>query len=229
MAHGAPPRTDPFSGEVRFKVPLPILIPLIAIAVIGAVTIGFSRVMLAIPPEAATAVALVTAVNILIACGVIAGSKRLEQTSLVELSVIVLYPILIGVVIALLGIGEGAGHGAESGAEQPPGGPPAAGAAVEAGGTLVAENFEFASDRIVLVAGEEAELTLENADSAAHNVYIYENEADADALADENALFQGEDVAANATTTYTIPPLDAGEYPFLCRIHPNMRGTVTVE
>ena len=228
MADGAPRRTDPFSGEVRFRVPLPILIPLGAIAVIAAVTIGISRVLLAIPPEAATAVALATAVNILIACAVIAGSKRLEQTSLVELSVIVLYPILIGVVIALLGIGEGAESGAE--AERPSGDAPATGAAAPGpADTVVTENFAFEPADFTVPAGEETEITLENRDSVAHNIYIYGNEADREALADDRALFQGDDVGGNASGTYTLPALDAGDFPYLCRIHPFMVGTITAE
>jgi hypothetical protein len=42
-------RSDPLVGEVRFRVPLPILIPVAAVAVIAIVTIGLSRVLLAIP------------------------------------------------------------------------------------------------------------------------------------------------------------------------------------
>src|SRR5918992_104277 len=102
-----PPQRDPMLGEIRFKVPLPVLIPVGAVLIIALVTFGFSRVLLAVPPEAATTIALVTAANVLGACAVIALRPRLSQASIVELAVVVLYPVIIGIVIAQLNIGEG--------------------------------------------------------------------------------------------------------------------------
>ncbi len=223
MSEQHSPGTDPMVGEVRFKVPLPILIPVAALAVIALVTIGMSKVLLAIPPEAATTVALAAAANVLIAAAILAHRKRMGSTSLIEMGVIVVYPIVIGVVIALLGIGSGEEHG---GADEPP---PAQSGPVTAGGTLSAETLQFTSDAIELVAGEESEITLDNADSAPHNVWIYETAQDADDLNDDAALFEGEDVGPGESTTYSIPSLDKGEFPFICRIHPAMRGLVTVQ
>ncbi|MPZ68900.1 MAG: hypothetical protein GEU71_05165 [Actinobacteria bacterium] len=223
MSEQHSPGTDPMVGEVRFKVPLPILIPLAALVVIALVTIGMSRVLLAIPPEAATTVAIAASANVLIAAAILAHRKRMGSTSLIEMGVIVLYPIVIGIVIALLGIGGGEEH---AGADEAP---PAQAGPVAAGGTLSAETLQFSSGAIELVAGEESELTLDNADSAPHNVWIYETAQDADDLNDDATLFQGEDVGPGESATYTISALDKGEFPFLCRIHPAMRGVVTVE
>ena len=223
------PSQDPFTGEVRFKVPLPLLIPLVAVAVIAAVTIGIAWVLLNIPPEAATTVALAVSINVLIACAVVASRRRMEQTSLVEMAIIVLYPILIGVVIAQLGIGGG-GHGAEAEGEGHAAPAAAAGSGpVEPGGTIVSHDFAFDPDQIALPAGEEAEITLDNQDSTPHNIYIYPDQGSADAADASQALFQGEDAAGNSSVTYSIDPLDAGEYPFICQLHPNMTGIVTVE
>lgn len=224
MSEQQTPGTDPMVGEVRFRVPLPILIPVGALLAIALVTIGMSKVLLAIPPEAATAVALGASANVLIAAAILARRKRMGSTSMIEMGVIVVYPIVIGIVIALLGIGSGEGHDATADEA-----PPAQSGPVTAGGTLAAADLQFASDAIELPAGEESEITIENEDTAPHNLWIYETAEDADALNDDAALFEGEDVGPGGSTTYSIPGLDKGEFPFLCRIHPAMRGTVTVQ
>jgi plastocyanin len=210
------PNTDPMLGEVRFRVPLPVLIPLGAIALIALVTIGFSRVLLAIPKEAATTVALVTAANILGACAIIALKPRLSQASIVELAVVVLYPVIIGIVIAQLNIGEGEASAAEG-----------SGSAPVAEGTIVAEQSLFNTDTIELKAGEDASIPFDNKDSFDHNIAIYESEQDA---ADEtNAVFDGE-LISGTTTTYEFSAPPEGEYIFQCDLHPEtMTGTVTVQ
>src|ERR671919_101620 len=96
---------DPMLGEVRFRVPLPVLIPVTAVVVIVLLTFGFSRVLLALPAEAATAVATVTALNILGACAVLASRPNISRNGMVELAVVVIYPVIIGIAIAQLGIG----------------------------------------------------------------------------------------------------------------------------
>jgi plastocyanin len=218
-------RQDPMLGEVRFRVPLPVLIPITAVVVIVLLTVGFSRVLLAIPPEAATAVATVTALNILGACAVMAVRPNMSRNTMVELAVVVIYPVIIGIAIAQLGIGT------EEHAEATPatdGEAPASsgGGPVTSGGTIVAEEVQFNSDVIELAAGEDVSITLDNIDSVEHNVSIYANEDDASAQ--ENAIFEGERITASSTT-YEFTAPDGGEYVFQCDVHPAMRGTVTVE
>jgi plastocyanin len=202
-------------GEVRFRVPLPILIPLMAVVAIGLITIGFSRVLLALPKEAATAVALVTAINILGAFAVISLRPRMSQASIVELGVVVLYPVIIGIVIAQLGVGE----------EAPSKPAPAAAQAAPAEGTVVAEGVQFNTDTIELKAGEEASIPFENRDSVQHNIAIYKTAQDAEAQQDP--IFTGDFITASETTyTFDAPP--KGEYVFHCDAHPAMSGQVIV-
>jgi plastocyanin len=211
----SPPQTDPMVGEVRFRVPLPVLIPVAAVVAIALITIGFSRVLLALPKEAATVVALVTAANVLGAFAVIALRPRMSQASLVELAVVVLYPVIIGIAIAQLGVGE------ETEAE-----PEAAPQAAAAEGAVVAENSQFNTDTIELAAGEEASIPFQNNDSLQHNIAIYKTPQDAEAQ--EQAVFDGDDITASETT-YEFPAPPKGEYVFQCDFHPSMSGRVIVE
>lgn len=214
------PAREPLVGEVRFRVPLPLVIPLIALAVIAVSAISFSRVLLSVEPEAAVIIATATAANLLGAAAFVALRPRVSSTSYMELMAIVAYPILIGVVIATTGIGEGAGHGAGHGDEAPP--------ANGGGGGLeiVAENTAFLSDTLELPAGEETTLTFVNNDAGVdHNVAIYENQEDG--LARANGLFVGEVFPGVATVDYELPAFEAGEYYFHCDVHPNMNGIAT--
>jgi plastocyanin len=201
-------------GEVRFKVPLVIVIPVGALVLVAAVTIGFSQVLLAIPSEAATAVALVTALNVLGACAVIA-TKRLSQTAIAELLIVVLYPVIIGIVIAQVGVGEGT-----AGAEESSGGGGVATDTITASGTV------FDADEIRVEKGQKTEFTLVNEDTVQHNIVIFES-------ADEAAgktLFEGDLIDGGSEETYTFPKMPTGEHFFHCEVHPtSMTGTVVVQ
>src|SRR5688572_28712354 len=100
------PPTSPLQGEVRFRVPLPIVIPLGALILIAAVTIGVSRILLSVPKEAAVVIALALAGNVLIACTVLALKPQESRWSWAELAIVATYPLVIGIVLANLGLGE---------------------------------------------------------------------------------------------------------------------------
>jgi len=206
-------RPDLVAG-VRVRVPLIVAIPIGALVVIGGAAFGFSRILLSLEKEAATAVALMMAANILIACAIVASKPRMDSVTLAELFVVVTYPIVIGIVLAQIGFGGGGGHGTE-----------AAHAAEGSGGTAIsAAGVAFDKDTLTLPAGEETTLPFDNEDSVPHNLAIYEDDSAS------KELFVGSEVAGGAGTDYEIPALDKGEYFFRCDLHPSsMIGTVTVE
>jgi plastocyanin len=210
------------TGEFRVRFPLPVVLPLAAVVVIALAMWGFSRVLLAIPHEAATTVALVTAANILIASAFVALRPRMHRVGIMEVALIALYPVVIAVVIANTGIGTEAA--AEGGAETAASEQAAGGANADA--ALVAESVSFDSDRIELPADSEATLFLDNQDTLPHNVALYETEQDADAQ--QNALFQGDTIDGGETVTYEFTTPAAGEYVFQCDVHPTMRGSAAV-
>ena len=208
-------RPDLVQG-VRIRVPLIIAIPLGALLVIGLGAFGFSRILLELEPEAATAVALVMAANILIACAIVANKPRLDSVTMAELFVVVTYPILIGIVLAQIGFGGGAEHATEETAGQKAGGGVST--------SLSAAGVAFDVKELTFTADEPAALAFANEDAVPHNLAIYED----DSVTKD--LFVGAEVAGGSSTEYEIPPLDKGEFFFRCDLHPtSMTGTVTVE
>lgn len=105
---------------------------------------------------------------------------------------------------------------------------PAEGEGGEGGGlTVVAANIAFESDTLALKAGAANEVTLDNQDSAEHNISIYASPEDGTSLTDP--LFEGDIIPGGESITYAIEGLEAGEAYFQCDVHPNMNGTVTIE
>lgn len=210
-------QVQPESGlthEVRFRVPLPIVIPLGALAVIALIAVGMSRILLSVPKEVSVIIAIAIATNILIASAFIALRPESARLSWPELAIVALYPLIIGIVIAQLGLG--AGHSAGE-AEQ------GEAAAAAGSGEVAAANVQFNTDTIELEAGADAEVPFVNDDTVEHNIAIYEDDS-----ADKE-IFVGDVIPGGQQVTYTFTAPEAGEYYFQCDLHPAMNGTVTVE
>ncbi|MQA99428.1 MAG: hypothetical protein GEU78_03920 [Actinobacteria bacterium] len=206
-----PTRQDPLLGEVRFRLPLPVILPIGSLIVIALVAIAFSQILLNVPKEVATVIALATAANLLVALSVIATRPQMSRARILEVLAVMLYPIIIGAGLAIVGVGEGTAAG-----EHQAGGPAAEGIAVSAA------NVQFDTDQIALPADEATTITFDNEDSADHNIAIYEDESA------RQDLFKGATVAPGDSTNYEIPAIPAGEYYFQCDVHPSMNGDVTV-
>ncbi len=94
-----------------------------------------------------------------------------------------------------------------------------------AGGVeVVAQNLAFDTQELRLPAETPTTLTLDNKDSAPHNVSIYEDDT-----ASGEPLFTFEPFTGPAVEPFTVGPIPEGEYYFHCDVHPNMQGTVVVE
>ncbi|MGH2698857.1 MAG: cupredoxin domain-containing protein [Actinomycetota bacterium] len=208
------------SGEVRFRIPLVVVLPLVALVVIAILAIGFSRILLSLEPAAATTLALIMAANILGACAFYALRPDTARRRWPELAAVVLYPVLIGIAVAQTGfLSAEEAEGGGGGAPAPPAG----------GNTIVAANTAFDIDQLTAAAGEEFTGTLENQDSVVHNIALYESEeATSDPAA---AFFTSEDADGGESVEFSFPaPGEPGDYPFLCDYHPTtMTGTLVVE
>ena len=104
------------------------------------------------------------------------------------------------------------------------GGTPATGgsATVTAGGnvTIVAKDNKFLTTSITAPADAAFGIELDNQDGAPHNIAISD--------ASGTSVFKGEIVTATKVAN-AIPALAAGSYPFICEVHPDMKGTITAE
>ena len=88
----------------------------------------------------------------------------------------------------------------------------------------MAANTAFDAEVIELEANKATTFTIENNDSALHNLVIFPTE---EAASDpSSALFESPDAAAGSTEEFKIEPLKKGDYYFLCAYHANMNGTV---
>lgn len=92
-----------------------------------------------------------------------------------------------------------------------------------AAAALSAADLAFDANVIEAPAGEAFTITFTNNDTVPHNVAIYSEKGGEE-------IVKGEVIDAGATTEVQVDALDAGEYYFVCDIHPDdMSGRVVVE
>jgi plastocyanin len=89
-----------------------------------------------------------------------------------------------------------------------------------AGLEIVAQNIAFTTPEVTAPADEPFQILFKNQDpNIPHNVEIKD--------AAGASLFQGEVFNGVDERLYDVPALAAGQYPFICTVHPNMTGTLT--
>jgi plastocyanin len=99
-------------------------------------------------------------------------------------------------------------------------GPTGAAAPGGDGIVIVAKDLKFQTTSVTVPADEPFEIVLDNQESVPHNIAISD--------ATGASVFKGE-IVASAKATNSIPALAAGSYPFICEVHPDMKGTITAE
>jgi plastocyanin len=88
---------------------------------------------------------------------------------------------------------------------------------------ISAQGIQFEQGEANAPAGKEFKIAFENKDAGVpHNVSIKD--------ASGQLVFEGETFSGPATKTEDVKPaLKAGSYQFVCTVHPNMVGTLTVQ
>jgi plastocyanin len=204
-------------GE-RQSLLLPILIPIGGLAVIVLVLFTFSRVLLSVKPNAATAVALVAAAGIMTIAAFVASRRSVTGATLGS---------FVG---AAAGIAMAAGGIAIVVIGPPEEEVPTFHAVLAAPEGAVTKGFTTPNgepvETLVFEADAPIALEFENQEPVGHNVQIFDGPDDS-----APSLFDGGPITGPDTTTYDIAPMAPGEYFFHCRLHPGtaMQGTITVQ
>src|SRR4029077_4459016 len=95
------------------------------------------------------------------------------------------------------------------------------GASVAAGAPVVVEplNLTFTTPEVNAPASVPFQIEFRNGDAGTpHNVDIKDSSG--------AEAFKGDIVTGVIVTTYNVPALAPGTYPFVCDVHPNMTGTL---
>jgi len=102
----------------------------------------------------------------------------------------------------------------------PPSGGPAAGPPIE----LSALNVAYEQTTLTAPAGVPFQIAFDNKDpNIPHNVAIHRDSPT------REEVFKGDIFNGPDKRVYDVPALEAGAYAFVCTVHPNMTGTLTVQ
>lgn len=88
--------------------------------------------------------------------------------------------------------------------------------------TISANDLKFSTATLSAPAGEPFQIVFDNQEAAPHNVAIYR-----DASATDKVLVE-EPFGGPRSVTYSVPALEPGSYFYRCDVHPDMKGTLTV-
>lgn len=189
--------------------------PLLAVAFAGVLVWSFSRVLLAVDKEQATAIALLMALNLLVGGALIAyGTRVRRRPAAFPFLVMSALVVVAGGTVAAVAFGDkGPEHAAE--------GEPRAQAV-----SLEARDLKFTQTELTLTAGAQVRMTFQNADAGIQHNFSLFNGSDASAP----VIFPGPLNTGPTTVVYNFKaPNKPGEYFFRCDVHPGpMTGTVKV-
>ncbi len=191
---------------------LPILIPVAALVAIVLVLFGFSRVLLSLKANAATATALVAAAGVMGVASFVASRKHVGGGALAAFvgGVAGIAMLAGGIAIAVIGPPEKEVEPFRAVLAAPEG-------AIQKG---------FSTGTLQVPPDVPIALGFENDDPGiGHNVQIFDGPDDSVPV-----LFDGDPITGPAKTVYDVPPMKEGEYFFICRLHPGtaMEGTIKV-
>jgi plastocyanin len=187
---------------------MPIGIPVVGLFAIGSLMFFMSRILLAVPEQASTFIALAVAAVILALASFIALKPDISSRAVMSgLAVAGVLMVGGGLIAAAAGQREVEAHGEHAGQRTV---------------HIEARNVQFDEDEFELNANQPAIIDFNNDEPQPHNVAIYTGE---DFL---QPVFQGDVIIGPERTQYRFVAPGPGDYFFRCDIHPNMKGKVHV-
>ncbi len=198
--------------STRDRLVLPILLPIGIVLGVAAVLYLFSRVLLSLTADAATATALIVAFSILVIASIAASRTVIRASTLASMVGAIAGVALLAGGIALVAVGS---TGGEAGG---------GGSAVTI--PLVAKNLTFDTTSLTAPADKPFAIAFDNQDPATqHDVQIFDNKDYSG-----KPVFDGKIITGVAKITYDVQALSAGTYYFHCVVHPTtMKGTLEVK
>lgn len=194
--------------DFRDRLVLPILIPVGAIALLAFLALAVSYILLNVPHAVATGIALMLAFNMLMGFAAAAAKPKMGKASMAMLGGIALVPLIVGGAAAAGVVEFPEEHGEEE--EMP---------VVE----IAANNIQFDKEELRIPADAPFILRFDNQEAQPHNVAIIEEEGSS------NVFYREDSFVGPEVRDWESEPIPAGEYYFLCDVHPNMNGTAIVE
>jgi plastocyanin len=187
----------------------PVAIPIVVLLGMLVMVFFTSRILLAVSVNAAPAIALFLALNILVGAALVSAGRWVRERP-------ASFPLILlagGLVVAggavALALGPVNKH------EGPEGVPV----------TIVAKGIAFETADLVVPAGEPLAVEFDNQDAGVdHNVHIFQGADDTGA-----SLFTGTVFPGVGKRVYQVPALEPGPYFFHCDIHTNMTGHLQAE
>ena len=197
---------------------LPVLLPVAILVVIGAVLIGFSRVLLGMTATAAWVTALIAAAGVMVVASISASRKEVGNATLLATVGGAAGIAMLAGGLALF-VAERGEHGPE-GPELP---------VVRILAEVGAATDGYATTTVSAPVDEPFLLEFDNQDDTApHNVVIATADPQEDAQAE--ILFEREAFLGPRVAEWEIEPLAEGDYFFFCSVHPTtMTGTLTTQ
>lgn len=200
---------------------LPLGIPIGALVTIGVLVFLLSRVLLAVPREIATPIALIVALTILFGCAYLATRSVVDRGMIlgaVAVGLLLLTAVVPYLVLAGQGIAESIAERRKEEASQV-GLPP---------GTVVisaSNNLNvFDKKSITIPASGNVTIRFRNNDvGVVHNWALYDKKGGTE-------IFKGDNITGPATIDYVFPSPGPGTYYYQCDIHPaTMFGEATAK
>jgi len=189
---------------------LPVALPVLGLSFIASVMYFLSRILLTVPKEASTGIALAVAVLIMVVASLSALRPNVSGRTMAA-------ALALGAVL-MVGGGIAAAARGERKVEEHAGEAAGGAGAVE----VRAEGIAYAEKEISLKADADVEIRFDNRDKGVqHNINIAGKDP-------TKPVFRGELLTGVGTALYKFHAPAPGEYTFQCDIHPQMKGTVKV-